>query len=185
MGEKRRTNMKIRNQFLALAVLFFTVHAFNLSYQNAGTGEIFSDPEALVRGLYASVSFEAGTTPDWDYVRSFFIAEAVFGVRKSRTSMDVLDLDGFVTWWLEDIEKHKMKEKGFEESVERMKMTQYRNIAQCFVVYKARFKTPSDSPGQLGLDSFALMKRDGRWWIVSITNDVIVPQNALPEELRK
>jgi hypothetical protein len=167
-----------------MTVLFLMVPLFSGAQQNAGTDTIFSDPESLVRGLYASVTFEAGTVPDWDYVRSFFLPEAVFGVRKTRTSMEVLDLEGFVGWWLEDIEKHKMKDRGFEESVERMKTTVYGNIAHCFVVYKARFKTPANAPGQLGLDGFALMKKDGRWWIVSITNDVITPQNPLPEDLR-
>lgn len=148
------------------------------------TAEVYSDAESLVRGLYASVTFEPGTLPDWDYVRSFFVPEAVFGVRKSRTLMEVLDLDGFVNWWLEDIEKHKMKERGFKESIEKLKMTVFGNTAQCFIVYKAQFMTPADAPGQLGLDSFALMKKDGRWWIVSITNDVVTAQNPLPEELR-
>jgi hypothetical protein len=58
-------------------------------------------------------------------------------------------------------------------------------MAHCFVVYKARLKTPEDSPGQLGLDSWGLMKKDGRWWIVSVSNDVVTPQRPLPEELRK
>ena len=145
---------------------------------------VYMEPESLVRGLYASVTFQPGTLPDWDYVRSFFIPEAVFGVRKSRTLMDVLDLDGFVDWWLEDVEKHNLKKKGLEESVEKLKMTVYGNIAQCFVVYKVRLLTPADAPGQLGLDSFALMKKDGRWWIVSIANDVITPQNPLPDFLK-
>ncbi len=147
--------------------------------------DVYMNPESLVRGLYDSVTFEPGTLPDWDYVQSFFIPEAIFGVRKSRTLMDVLDLDGFVDWWLEDIENHKLLEKGLEESVEKMKMTVYGNIAQCFVVYKVRLLTPADAPGQLGLDSFALMKKGGRWWIVSITNDVIDPQNPLPDFLRQ
>lgn len=146
--------------------------------------DVYGDAESLVRGLYASVTFQPGTLPDWDYVRSFFIPEAVFGVRKSRTLMDVLDLDGFVDWWLEDIKKHNLKERGLEESVEKMKMTVFGNIAQCFVVYKVRLLTPADAPGQQGLDSFALMKKDNRWWIVSITNDVITPENPLPDFLR-
>jgi hypothetical protein len=57
-------------------------------------------------------------------------------------------------------------------------------MAHCFVVYEARFKTPADSPGQLGLDSIGMVKTDGRWWIVSITNDVVGPDRPLPEDLR-
>ena len=176
--------MKSLKTLLAvLAFIFLANSAFSLS-TNPMDEEVFSDPEKLIRGLYAAVTFEPGTIPDWDYVRSFFISEAVFGVRQSRTSMAVLNLDGFVAWWESDIAKHKMKERGFQETVEKLKKTVYGNIAQVFVVYKARFMTPKDAPGQLGLDSFSLMKKDGRWFVVSIANDVITPNNPLPEELR-
>lgn len=168
-----------------LALIIFLATTTGTADNNVNTDEsVYGDPESLVRGLYASVTFEPGTLPDWDYVRSFFIPEAVFGVRKTRTLMEVLDLDGFIDWWLEDIAKHKLKERGLEESVEKMRMTAYGNIAHCFVVYKVRILTPADAPGQLGLDSFGLMKKDGRWWIVSITNDVVTPQNPLPDFLR-
>jgi hypothetical protein len=177
--------MKLWKIFILSTMMFLLVWIVGLAGHNSRTDEnVYMEPESLLRGLYAAVTFEPGTLPDWDYVRSFFIPEAVFGVRKSRTSMEVLDLDGFVGWWLEDIEKHKMKERGFKESIEKLKMTVYRDTAHCFIVYKAQFITPADSPGQLGLDSFGLMKKDGRWWIVSITNDVITPQNPLPENLR-
>jgi len=178
--------MKLGKIFCLLTMTLILNTAMGKADPVANTGEeVYTDPESLVRGLYASVTFQPGTLPDWDYVRSFFVPEAVFGVRKSRTLMDVLDLDGFVDWWLEDIEKHNLKETGLEESAEKMKMTVYGNIAQCFVVYKVRLLTPADAPGQQGLDSFALMKKDGRWWIVSITNDVITPQNPLPDFLRQ
>ncbi len=177
--------MKLWKIFFLATMMLLLVLTVGMADNNVNNDEgVFLDPESLVRGLYASVTFEPGTLPDWDYVRSFFVPEAVFGVRKSRTLMGVLDLDGFVNWWLEDIEKHKMKERGFKESIEKMKMTIYGNIAHCFIVYKARFMTPADAPGQLGLDSVGLMKKDGRWWIISITNDVITPQNPLPEDLR-
>jgi hypothetical protein len=184
MEQNRRTWMNIKKVIFMWIALFLAASVISIANEKSENDVIFMDPESLLRGLYASVSFEPGTLPDWDYVRSFFIPEAVFGVRKSRTLMDVLDLDGFVDWWLEDIKKHKMKERGFKESIEKMKMTVYGNIAHCFIVYKAQFLTPADAPSQLGLDSFGLMKKDGRWWVVSITNDVITPQNPLPEDLR-
>lgn len=177
--------MKSGKIFILALTIIFLATTTGTADNNVNTDEsVYGDPESLVRGLYASVTFEPGTLPDWDYVRSFFIPEAVFGVRKTRTLMEVLDLDGFIDWWLEDIAKHKLKERGLEESVEKMRMTAYGNIAHCFVVYKVRILTPADAPGQLGLDSFGLMKKDGRWWIVSITNDVVTPQNPLPDFLR-
>ena len=177
--------MHIKKIILLLGIsMFLAVSLTSTAIEKSENKDIFLEPESLVRRLYTAVTFEPGTLPDWDYVRSFFIPEAVFGVRKTRTSMEVLDLDGFVDWWLEDIEKHNLKERGLEESIEKMKMSEYGNIAHCFVVYKVRILTPADAPGQLGLDSFSLMKKDERWWIVSITNDVITPQNPLPEILR-
>ena len=152
--------------------------------ETAGEKAVFDDPESLIRGLYAAVTFDPGTSPDWDYVKSFFIPEAVLAVRMTPTSMAVIGVEGFIGWWLDDIREHKMDERGFEESVETLKLTEYGHIAHCFVVYKAGFKTPAGGPRQRGLDSFELMKRDGRWWIVAVTNDVVSPDNPLPENLR-
>jgi hypothetical protein len=142
--------------------------------------EVFSNPESLVRGLYAAVSMEPGKPANWNYVRKFFLPEAVFGVRKTRISMEVLNLDGFIQWFEDDVKKFKMDEKGFEEIVEKLRMTVFGDTAQCFVVYRARLKSPPGAQGQIGLDSWALMKKDERWWVVSVTNDIVTPQRPLP-----
>jgi len=145
---------------------------------------VFADPERLVRGLYAAVTFNPGPGPDWEYVRSFFLPQAVIAVRKTRTSMAVMTVQEFIDWFIADVERYKMKERGFEEGVEKLKLTAMGDIAQAYVVYKARFKTPADSPGQIGLDSWTLMKKDGRWWIVSCANEIPTPDKPLPVDLR-
>jgi len=38
-------------------------------------------PEGLIEEIYRLVTFPAGTTPDWDAVRSLFIPEATVGSR--------------------------------------------------------------------------------------------------------
>jgi ketosteroid isomerase-like protein len=98
--------------------------------------------------------------------------------------MEVLNLDGFIQWFEDDVKKFKMDEKGFEEIVEKLRMTVFGDTAQCFVVYRARLKSPPGAQGQIGLDSWALMKKDERWWVVSVTNDIVTPQRPLPEELK-
>ncbi len=150
----------------------------------AEAGDVFKDPERLVRGLYAAVSFDPGPAPDWEFVKTFFLPQAVIVVRKTRTSMAVMNVQEFVDWFADDVEKFKMKERGFEETVQKLKLTVLGDIAQAFVVYKARLKTPADAPGQVGLDSWALMKKDGRWWIAAVTNEIPTPERPLPEELR-
>jgi hypothetical protein len=178
--------MKYQDLFRFSCVIFLLIF-FALSLADGETAveeDVFTDPESLVRGLYASVTFDPGNLPDWDYVRKFFIPEAVFAVRMTRTSMAILNVEEFLKWFDDEVKKYKMDERGFEESIEKMKLTVFGDMAHCLVVYKARFKTPAALPGQLGLDSWGLMKTDGRWWIVSVTNDVVTPQRPLPEELR-
>jgi len=171
-------------RFSCIALVFVFLTLGVAEGRMAVEEKVFMEPESLVRGLYAAVTFDAGSVPDWEYVRKFFMPEAVIAVRMTPTSMATLDVDEFLKWFDDDVKKYKMEERGFEETIEKLKLTTFGNIAHCFVVYKARFKTPENSPGQLGLDSWGLMKKDGRWWIVSVTNDVVTPQTPLPEELR-
>ncbi len=178
--------MKSRNTLCLVGLAFFIAFSASgfIGNKAASEQDVFSSPESLVRGLYAAVSFDPGTPADWSYVRKFFLPEAAIGVRKTRTTMEVLDVDAFVKWFEDDVKRFKMDERGFEEIVEKLKMTVFGDTAQCFVVYRARFKTPPDLPGQIGLDSWALMKKEDRWWVVSVTNDIVSPQKPLPEELR-
>lgn len=178
--------MKHRDVF-CFSLLVFAFILISLSAADgaiASKEDVFADPESLVRGLYAAVTFDPGNVPDWDYVRDFFTPEAVIAVRMTRTSMAILNVEEFVKWFDDDVKKYKMEERGFEETIEKLKLTVFGDMAHCFVVYKARFKTPANLPGQLGLDSWGLMRKNGRWWIVSVTNDVVTPQRPLPEELR-
>lgn len=176
-----------KHHILRLAGLLF-VGAFLVPGWNAGqtaSGEdAFSSPESLVRGLYAAVSFGPGKPADWGYVRKFFLPETVIVVRKTRTTMEVQNLDMFIRWFEDDAKKFRMDEKGFEETIEKLKLTVFGDTAHCFVVYKARLKTPPDLPGQYGLDSWSLVKKDGRWWVAAITNDIVSPDRPLPEEWR-
>jgi ketosteroid isomerase-like protein len=98
--------------------------------------------------------------------------------------MAILNVQEFIDWFVEDVEKHKMTERGFEETVEKLKMTAFGDIAQAFVVYKARLKTPAAGGGQIGLDSWTLLRKDGRWWIAACANEIPTADRPLPTELR-
>jgi hypothetical protein len=143
----------------------------------------FDDPEQVVRGLYAAVSFGPGTQADWDQVRAFFVPEAVFAMRRTATSMDVMGVDEFIAWFVADVERLHMVERGFDETVLKVRLMVFGDMAHAFVVYRARLKTPPDQRGEYGLDSFGLVRIDGRWWIASVTNDVVTRNRPLPEDL--
>jgi hypothetical protein len=141
--------------------------------------------EALVRSLYAEISFEAGAAlPDWKKVRGMFLEEAVIVLRTSRSASTVFSVDGFVGDFVKFIERAEAKKTGFTERILNLKSTEFRDIAQVWVVYEAHIPG-SPRPPQRGLDSFNLVRREGGWQIASVVNEIPDRDNPIPEELRK
>lgn len=141
-------------------------------------------PERLVAELYKSVTFEAGQTPDWRKVRGMFIPEAVVVLRTARDKMSVFSVDGFVEDFVRFIEQSQAQRKGFSEKVVRMKPTTFGEIAHVLVLYEAHL-AGSEVPPQRGVDSFELLRKDDRWWITSINNDICTPDRPPPRELQE
>jgi hypothetical protein len=139
--------------------------------------------DAVVRELYDLVTFEAGTTPDWDQVRAAFLDEAVIVLRTSRTESTVMSLDGFIQDWLDFIERANVSETGFEEKVLQTVPLEFKDIAHVLVLYEAHVPG-SPRPPQQGVDSFSLVRRDGAWKIAAVANDIPDPQHPVPAVLQ-
>ena len=63
-----------------------------------------------------------------------------------------------------------------------MKPMVFGNIAHVLVLYEAHIPG-SQRPPQRGVDSWELLKRGGRWWIVAVTNEVPAPDRPIPAAL--
>lgn len=144
--------------------------------------EVFLTPSALVADVYKAVSYEVGNPPDWDYVRSHFHPDAVVVLRVTREETKKFNVDGFIQDFVNFVAQIDPNKNDFKEEVVSLKVLEFGNIAHCYVVYKASIPT-SGRPGQLGLDSWQLMKKDGRWWAVSIVNESAVTSGPIPEEV--
>ena len=151
--------------------------------------QVSSEPKSsetagdAVSRLYELVTFEAGTTPDWDEVRSLFIDEAVIVLRTSWTATTVFSVQGFVDDFVSFIEKANVKKTGFTEKIIRKKSMVLGDMAHVLVLYESHIPG-SPRPPQQGVDSFSLIKKEGRWKFVSITNEIPTPDRPVPEELR-
>ena len=139
--------------------------------------------EGAVRALYRLVSFVPGETTDWAKVRALFLPEAVVVLRTSRTVTNVFSLDGFIHDFVAFDSIPAVARGGFTETVVRLRPMVLGNVAHVLVLYEAHV-TGSTRPPQQGVDSFHLVRREGRWSIVSIMNEVIEPERPLPAELR-
>lgn len=157
---------------LAIATVLF--------YACLGTSlPAWSAPREVVEELYDLVTFDAGTTPDWDRVRSLFAAEAVVVLRTGSDEMTIFSLEGFVNDFVQFIEQRDVEKTGFTERILKMKSTVYGDIAHILVLFDSHIPGTETTPRQ-GIDSFQLIREAGDWKIISITNDRPSPGNPIP-----
>jgi hypothetical protein len=152
--------------------------------QTPSEDDALQTAEGVVTQLYELVTFEAGSTPDWDKVRSLFIDEAVIVLRTTRTATTVFSVDGFVNDFVTFIERANVAETGFTEKILRTKPTVFGDMAHVWVLYEASVPG-SPRPPQQGVDSFSLIKQDGRWWIAAVTNEIPTPNRPVPLPLQE
>lgn len=182
----------MRNYLSARLLQVGAIFAVLLIFLSFGHGSVFAqrdakdpnleDPERLVRNIYDQVTFPAGKTPDWVYVRNMFINEATVTMRTGRETTATLSLDGWILDFVNFINDRDVKKTGFEEKVIRMKSMVFGDIAHVLVLYSSNIPGVTKTP-QEGVDSFHLIKKDGRWWIVSILNEIPTKERPRPEAL--
>jgi len=167
--------------------------ASSVAAQTTGTvsNQPAKGPEEVVAGIYGLVSAQPGQTPDWDKVRTCFAKEAVVVLRTTRTATTLFSLEGFIQDFVDFYKKPFRRgtltiypnRAGFTEKVVRMKSFEFWDMAHVLVLYEAHI-TSDPTPPQQGIDSWLLSRRDGRWVIVAITNDLITRDHPVPPELR-
>ncbi len=138
-------------------------------------------PTAVVVELYDLVTFDAGTTPDWNAVRALFVEEAVIVLRTGQ-EMSVFSLEGFVSDFVQFIEQAGVEKTGFTERILGMREVAYGDIAQVLVHFDSQIPGAVPLPRE-GIDSFELIRRGGDWKIVSITNERPNAERPIPVEL--
>ncbi|MCP3902432.1 MAG: nuclear transport factor 2 family protein [Planctomycetes bacterium] len=125
--------------------------------------------DAIVAAYYDSVSGPAGEARDWDRFRSLFWTEAKLvsvNVVGGRAIPMVLTPDGFAR-----TNRAYFERGGYFESEVHREVNAFGNIAQAFSTYESRRSAEDPKPYSRGINSFQLLKADGRWWIVTVTWD--------------
>jgi len=167
------------------ALLLALAHAPSLRAQAPAVpaDTITASAEGTVRELYRLVSFRPGEATDWARVRALFLPEAVVVLRTSRVATTVFSLEGFIGDFVRFDTIPAVARSGFTETIVRLRPMVLGNIAHVLVLYEAQV-TGSQRPPQQGVDSFHVVRRGERWWIVSIVNEILAPERPLPAELQ-
>lgn len=151
----------------------------SLGGQGIDTNADPATAEHVVRELYDLVTFPAGTTPDWDRGRALFLPEGVVVLRTGRTETTVFSVEGWIQDFVTFIEGRNVVETGFTERIVRTHAVEFGDIAHVWVLYEAEIPG-SGRPAQQGVDSFQLARRDGKWLIASILNEIPTPDRPVP-----
>jgi hypothetical protein len=154
----------------------------------AGHPTDVASPEAIVTAAYASLDRRPGDPFDWDRFRSLFYPRAVLLPNTEQTggTPRTFSPDEFAAWVDERQAEYAPiggpKDRGFTEEELRSEVQRYGDVAHVLSTYQKRFWDDERVLGR-GVNSFQLVHREGRWWIVSIAWDEEVGAGPLPPDL--
>ncbi|MEM6646398.1 MAG: hypothetical protein AAF730_09100 [Bacteroidota bacterium] len=167
-----------------IAGLLCLVSAAPLSASDHDPNDVVS-PEAIVAATYKSIERAPGQPYDWDRFRALFLPEALMVPNAEQTggTTEILTPEGFIEWVDRVAPAGQPGDRGFAEEVVNNEIHRFGDVAQVFSTYQKRFYDDERILGR-GINSFQLLFRDDRWWIVSLVWDEEVGAGPIPAEYR-
>jgi hypothetical protein len=125
-----------------------------------------ASPDAIMAAAYDSISGPATQERDWNRLRSLFLPGAHLiqsaPDKDGKYTTTVMSVDEFVAAATPYFKQNDFFEREIWSHSDR-----YANIIQRFSTY-ASSHTKGGEPFARGINSFQLLYKDGRWWIVTI-----------------
>jgi hypothetical protein len=143
--------------------------------------------EGVMTELYASVTRLPGKPFEWDRLRAIMLPNTLIlpQMRQTQGQSRIMNVDAFIEWidsgWRSIIGTER--DQGFFERQTNLVVDQYGDIAQAFTTYEKGPWEPRQIQGR-GINAVQLIRRDGRWWILSITWDEENTAGPLPPKYR-
>lgn len=151
--------------------------------QVRGAGSI----DSAMTELYASVTRVPGKPFAWERLRAIMWPGAIMlpQARQRQGSGDVMNVDSFIAW----IDGGTTpiigtpNDQGFFERQTNLVVDQYGDIAQAFTTYEKGPYEPRRIIAR-GINTVQLVRREGRWYVLSITWDEENSGGPLPAKYR-
>ena len=161
--------------------------ALPLAAQTAPRATDVESPEAIVTAAYEALARKPGENFDWARFQSLHHPAAVLLPNEEQTggTPQVFSVDEFIAWvdgfYAENAPIGSEADKGFAEEAIHNQVRRYGDIAQVLSSYQKRYWGEDEILGR-GVNSFQLVFREGRWWIVSVIWDEEYGGGPIPEE---
>ena len=133
-----------------------------------------ASPAALVKATYEAVSRAPAKPFQWDRFRSLFLpgAQLIPNTEQTGGAFTPHTVESFITWidagWQRVI--GTPNDRGFAESEVSATMETYGDIAHVLSTYEKYIWGEKQVRGR-GINSFQMIRKDGRWWITSLIWD--------------
>ena len=144
---------------------------------------VTANPDLVIKGLYESISFTPGSTPNYDKLKEFFYPGGILMPPRQQESEDhkVLSVDDFVDMSKEFIANSEFGKLGFYEKEIARKEEQFGDTLVVLSAYEGKFKEEDPEPIARGVNNIQLIYERDRWWVVSMIWDVESEENVMPE----
>jgi hypothetical protein len=175
----------MRPTFAAL-ILLAGLQAPLTAQQTAAPADVES-PQAIVKAAYDALARAPGQPFQWDRFRSLFLPEArlIPNTEQTQGRFTVHTVESFISWidagWKNVI--GTANDRGFSEDEVKSHVEQYGDIAHAFSTYEKHIWKDPEVRGR-GVNSFQMVKKDGRWWITGIVWDEETGAGPVPARYR-
>lgn len=164
-------------KFAALALLALT------AAPAAAQSPVYTTVDGIMTELYASVTREPGAPFAWDRLRAIMHPDGIMVPQPAQVQGQtrVLDVEQFIEWidagWEPIL--GTPQDQGFFERQTNLVVEQYGDVAHAFTTYEKGPWAPRQIIGR-GINSVQLIRREGRWYVLSITWDEENTAGPLP-----
>ena len=137
----------------------------------------FAGINAAIRGVYEVISGPPGQKRDFDKMRSMFAPNATLKAIGPK-SLHGGSVEDYISR-----NKEVLEREGFTERELGRRVEIWGGLATAWSAYDGR--TANGSFHERGINSFQLVKVDGKWLVASILWQEATPENPLPADLIK
>ncbi len=139
-----------------------------------------ASPEALARAVYETISGPVGQERDWTRMKNLWLpgARIILASQKYRgkAAYESLNLEQFI---LRVSDYYRTE--GFYEKELAGRLNQFGEIASYWSTFEVRKGSPTGAFNGRGINSFQMVRKEGRWWITQLVFDFESDIQPIPD----
>ena len=158
----------MKKLILSIIIVFLFAHSGKVFSQDPALAYDLGEINKVVNKLYSNLTFEKGKSPTLAKLKDIFYGKGLM-VNNSGDDPKSYTLEEFSSIVNGQVKAGKVK--AFKEGELSSKVELFGKVAQCFSTYESGYILAGrdDYVTKRGINSIQLIKKYGKWFIVSVT----------------